>query len=146
MEGVTGTKRREDQAVCVRALPCLMSLWRRFNTTVGGRRDDEKITLTQSVDGNVLVFCLHCLFPSYTLCLPCGFPSSVLWLLTDGLLLSQSRQRIVCLNSLKANVQVGCQEPLCLFSSRCCVASFGSEAHTWGLLIPRQPPSTSQLP
>ena len=26
--------------------------------------------------------------------------------LTDGLLLSQSRQRIVCLNCLKANVQV----------------------------------------
>lgn len=26
--------------------------------------------------------------------------------LTDGLLLSQSRQRIVCLNSLKASVQV----------------------------------------
>ena len=34
------------------------------------------------------------------------FSSHLPFALTDGLLLSQSRQRIVCLNSLKANVQV----------------------------------------
>jgi len=34
------------------------------------------------------------------------FFSDLLFALTDGLLLSQSRQRIVCLNSLKASVQV----------------------------------------
>lgn len=57
--------------------------------------------------GDSLFICLPVSDP--LLVLPFVFPvffSDLLFVLTDGLLLSQSRQRIVCLNSLKASVQV----------------------------------------
>lgn len=57
--------------------------------------------------GDNLFICLPASDPLLVLCFVSPvFFSDLLFTLTDGLLLSQSRQRIVCLNSLKASVQV----------------------------------------
>lgn len=57
--------------------------------------------------GDNLFICLPASDPLLVLCFVSpAFSSDLLFTLTDGLLLSQSRQRIVCLNSLKASVQV----------------------------------------